>query len=237
MNRLHTYSSAIQHGLITINLFKQRNDQSRMKSNLQNAYKILGDIYFTKSLSKTESRYSDYENAHKFYKLEKEMIDSMVLSDIEDPEQDDLKRLEQSSHFNLGVMGSKIPSLYTQAEKNLQAAITLAHKLEDFSAERSGWWELGNLYKRAGQHDNVKFCQNEEFNVTKKHGFKQDQFYCFQEKSKYNESICLNHTMELIVFYTLVKFLLYLEEYDECFQYYEKTIGSISSIYIKQCVN
>ncbi|GAA5798595.1 hypothetical protein HPULCUR_004000 [Helicostylum pulchrum] len=212
--KLHIYSSAIQHGLITINLFNQH-PTSQTKSHLQNAYKIIGDIYFTKSLNKLESRYSDFENAHKYYLLEKQVIDTMDLSDIEEAEPDDLKKLKQSSHFNLGVMESKVHALYTDAEKNLQEAVTLAHKLNDSVAERTVWWELANLYKRAEKDNNVKFCQREEFNLAKRCGFKEDMFYCFEEKCK---------------------FLLYLEEYDEYFQFYEQNIGSIGPTYIKQCV-
>lgn len=233
---MHIYSSAIRHGLITIDLFNQH-PTPQTKSHLQNAYKIIGDIYFTKSLNQLDSRYSDFQDAHKYYLLEKQVIDTMDLCDIEEAEPDDLKKLKQSSHFNLGVMESKVPTLYIDAEKNLKEAVTLARKLKDSVAERTAWWELSNLYKRAGKDDNVKFCQREEFDLSKRCGFKEDLFYCFEEKCKY--ILTANYkgaALKLIVYIFLVNFLLYLEDYDECFRFYEKNIESISPAYIKQCV-
>lgn len=169
---------------MTVDIFKQSQDQARHKSNLQNAYKVIGDIYFTKSLNQHESRYDDFENAHKYYKLEREIIDTMTLDDIEEREENDLQKLKHSSHFNMGVMQAKSPMWYSDAEKNLKQAIILAHKLEDYASEKTAWWELGNLYKRNGQFDNVKYCQNKELRLIRKYGFKDDEIYCFEERCK-----------------------------------------------------
>lgn len=183
-HRLHSYHLAVQHGLTAINVFKQ-GEQSQNKSNLQNLYKVLGDIYFTKSLNQEECRYDDFQNAHRYYKLEREIINTMTLEDIEDPEPDDLTKLIQSSHFNMGVMESKIPSWYKAAEINLKRAVTLASGIKDFTAEKIAWWELGNLYKRVEQYDNVRFCQEKEYHIIKEHGFTLDEFYCFEERCEY----------------------------------------------------
>jgi tetratricopeptide (TPR) repeat protein len=167
-----------------VEIFKQSDDQARHKSNLQNAYKVLGDIYFTKNLNTNESRSDDFENAHKYYKLEREIIDTMTLDDIVDPEEGDLEKLKQSSHFNMGVMESKSPTWYSAAEANLKEAITIAHQLKDFASEKTAWWELGNLYKRVGQFDNVKYCQRKELRLIRIHKFKDDEIYCFEERCK-----------------------------------------------------
>lgn len=170
---------------MTVNLLKQSQEQCDNKSNLQNAYKVLGDIYFTKSLNQNDSRYDDFENAHRFYKLERNIIDKMTLDDIKDPEPDELLKLKQSSHFNMGVMEAKISSCYEDAENNLKMAITMAHNLKDYAAEKTAWWELGNLYKCAEQIDNVKYCQLKECEIIREHGFTEDELYSFQEKCKF----------------------------------------------------
>lgn len=106
----------------------------------------------------------------------------MDLNDIEDPEPDNLLKLTQSSHFNMGVMESKIPSAIDDAFKNLNHAAKIAFKLQDSVAEKTAWWELGKLYKRVNDCDNVKLCQGKEYRIVKREGFKEDEFYCFEEQ-------------------------------------------------------
>lgn len=178
---MHLYESAIRYGILTVNAFKKA-DNAANKSGLQNAYKVLADIYFTKSLNANESQFEDFRKAHKFYKLEREVIDTMVLNDIPEPEEGDLEKLKQSSHFNMGVMEAKIPSLFPKAQQNLQDTIKLAKALKDPNSEKTAWWELGNLYKRTQQYDNVKLCQNKELRICKANSFHEDYYYCFEEK-------------------------------------------------------
>lgn len=155
-----------------------------MKSLVQSTYRMLGDIYFMKSNDTSASRYADYEHAQKYYGLEKDVIDTMTLDDIEDPQEDDIKRLIQSSNFNLGVMESKVHATYSEGEANLKRAITMAQKLQDYASQKSAWWELGNLYKRTQQYDLVKECQRREYQLVIQHEFTEDQLLCFEEKSK-----------------------------------------------------
>ncbi|CAO3611790.1 unnamed protein product [Mucor fragilis] len=173
----------------------------KMKSLVQSTYRMLGDIYFMKSNDTSASRYADYEHAQKYYGLEKDVIDTMTLDDIEDPQEDDIKRLIQSSNFNLGVMESKVHATYSEGEANLKRAITMAQKLQDYASQKSAWWELGNLYKRTQQYDLVKECQRREYQLVIQHEFTEDQLLCFEEKMKYH---------------------LFLGEYNECAYLYKK---------------
>lgn len=145
---------------------------------------MLGDIYFTKSLDQDYCRHNDYENAQKYYRLEKNVIETMTLDDIEDPEPNELLKLKQANCFNIGAMGSRIPSSYREGEKNLKSAVVIAHEIKDFGAEKTAWWELSILYQRVGQSDNVKFCQEKEYGIIRNRGFSHDTFYWFSEKSK-----------------------------------------------------
>ncbi|KAI7865646.1 uncharacterized protein EV154DRAFT_432872 [Mucor mucedo] len=178
--KLDEYPLAIKHGLLTIDIYK-RDEQPSNRSNLQAIYKQLGDIYFTKSLNQDECRHDDFDNALQFYKLEREVIDTMDLSDIEDSEPNDLLKLTQASHLNMGVMESKI-SAFEAAIENIKQAVAIAIQLNDFVAEKTAWWELGNLYKRMNQLNNVLFCQGKEYRIVKRHGLRDDEFYCFEEQ-------------------------------------------------------
>ncbi|KAL7314729.1 hypothetical protein PS15m_006262 [Mucor circinelloides] len=177
----------------------------KMKSLYQSTYRMLGDIYFMKSNDAAESRYADYKHAQKYYTLEREVIDTMTLDDIEDPQEHDIKRLVQSSNFNLGVMESKVHMTYSDGEANLKRAITLAQELQDYASEKSAWWELGNLYKRIQQYDLVKECQKREYQLVIQHEFTEDQLLCFEEK---------------------MKFHLFLGEYNECAYLYKKAVDA-----------
>lgn len=181
---MHLYELAVKFGLYTVNEFKKSNSESN-KSNIQSAYRLLGDIYFTKSLNTEESQYNDFIQAHKYYKKEREVIDTMVLADIPDPKEGDLEQLKQSSHFNMGVMESKVPALFQKSQENLQRAIKIARKFEDHDKEKTAWWELGNLYKRTQQYNNVKFCQQKELSIIKTFNFVDDYMYCYEEMSKF----------------------------------------------------
>ncbi|KAK4509752.1 phosphate transporter (Pho88) [Mucor velutinosus] len=199
------YESAVKHGLKAIGLLEelQSMHQSlpKMKSLFQSTYRMLGDIYFMKSNDTSASRYADYEHAQKYYGLERNMIDTMTLDDIEDPQEDDMKRLVQSSYFNLGVMESKVHTTYNEGEANLKRAITLAQELKDYASEKSAWWELGNLYKRTQQYDLVKECQRREYQLVTQHEFTEDQRLCFEERMKIH---------------------LFLGEYNECAYLYKE---------------
>ena len=175
------HEQAVQHGIVTIRLFQTTTAD---KSNLQNAYKMVADIYFTKSLDSEHARYSDYKQAYKYYKLEKTIIDTMVLEDIPDYKPGDLEQIKQSNCFNVGVMAAKIPTLHPKALENLQEAILLAEKLRDPMAEKSAWWEMGNLFKHTKQYDNLKYCQNKEMAIIKKHGLDEEYFIVFEEKGR-----------------------------------------------------
>lgn len=213
--KMHLYELAVKFGLYTVNEFKKLNSEKN-KSNIQSAYRLLGDIYFTKSLNTEESQYSDFIHAHEYYKKEREVIDTMVLADIPDPKEGDLEQLKQSSHFNMGVMESKVPALFRKSQENLQRAIKIARKFEDHDKEKTAWWELGNLYKRTQQYNNVKFCQQKELSIIKTFNLLDDYMYCYEE---------------------MMKFHLFLEEYDACHELYLDTLSNISSAYSKKCKN
>ncbi|OAD01886.1 hypothetical protein MUCCIDRAFT_163837 [Mucor lusitanicus CBS 277.49] len=203
--RLCEYDSALKHGLEAISRLEelQSMHQSlpKMRSLFQSTYRMLGDIYFMKSNDTSAARYADYEHAQKYYKLERDVIDTMTLDDIEDPQEDDIKRLIQSSTFNLGVMESKMHTTYSEGESNLKRAIMWAQELQDYASEKSAWWELGNLYKRIRQYDLVKECQKREYQLVIQHEFTEDQLLCYEEK---------------------MKFHLFLGEYNECAYLYKK---------------
>ncbi|KAL9554111.1 hypothetical protein MBANPS3_002977 [Mucor bainieri] len=203
--RLCEYESAVKHGLKSISLLEelQSMHQSlpKMKSLFQSTYRMLGEIYFVKSNDISASRYADYEHAQKYYQLERDVIDTMALDDIEDPQEDDIKRLIQSSNFNLGVMESKMHTTYSEGESNLKRAIVLAQELQDYASEKSAWWELGNLYKRLQQYDLVKECQKREYQLVIQHDFTEDHLLCYEER---------------------MKFYLFLGEYNECAYLFKK---------------
>ncbi|KAI8640420.1 hypothetical protein BD408DRAFT_419868 [Parasitella parasitica] len=206
---LTEYEFAVKHEKTAINLLKELESMNqglpKMKSLYQSIYRVLGDIYFMKSNDGPESRHSDYENAQHYYQLERDIIDTMTLDDVEDPQDDDIKRLIQSSNFNLGVMESKVHDLYSEGEANLRRAITLAQELGDYASEKSAWWELGNLYKRIQQYDLVKECQKREYALVLKHDFDQDKVICFEER---------------------IKFHLFMGEYNECAHLYKKEVSA-----------
>lgn len=185
--RLSDYESAVKHGLKAISILEELESinqrLAKMKSLFQSTYRMLGDTYFMKSNDETAARYSDYERAHHYYQLERTIIDTMTLDDVEDPQEDDIKRLTQSSNFNLGVMESKMHNMYSEGEANLKRAIKMAQDLHDYTSEKTAWWELGNLYKRIQQFDLVKECQRREYALAIDHEFGQDQALCFEEIS------------------------------------------------------
>lgn len=154
------------------------------KSFLQSIYKLLGAIYFTKSLDPKASRYQDFILARQYYQREHEIIETMTAEDIGE-EQGSLQILKQSSYFNMGVMESKISSMHEEAESNLKQALALAMDLKDPAAEKTAWWELGNLYKRTGRYDLVKECQKREFELIKLYKFTDDLMFCVQERSEF----------------------------------------------------
>lgn len=182
------YDSAAKHGTTAINALEElrlmNQELPKMKSLFQSTYRMLGDIYFMKSNDEPASRNADYEHAQHYYQLERDVIDTMTLDDVEDPQEDDIKRLIQSSNFNLGVMESKVYTMYSEGEANLKRAITLAQDLKDYASEKSAWWELGNLYKRIHQFDLVKECQKREYALVMEHEFTEDQVVCFEERSR-----------------------------------------------------
>lgn len=182
---MDSYDLALEFGQKSLDLLLTQSDETRPKAHLQEAYRNLGSIYFTKSTDIKHSRYSDFEHAIQYYELERDVIHTMTMADIlENPEEDDVKRLLQSCNFNIGVMQSKIESLYPDGEANLRRAISLARQIRDPVSEKTAWWELGNLFKRQGQYDLVKECQNEELLLIQKHDFAEDNFFCYEERSK-----------------------------------------------------
>lgn len=197
--RLNEYELAVKYNLLAIELTeKQRDlandiddmddpmdiDQPRAsKSFLQSTYRLLGTIYFTKSLDPKASRNQDFTLAHQYYQRERDIIDSMTAEDINE-DQGSLQMMKQSLYFNMGVMESKMPSMYDEAESNLKRALALAMELEDHAAEKTAWWELGNLYKRTGQFDLVKGCQQKEFDLIKLYEFTDDLAFCVRDRSK-----------------------------------------------------
>jgi tetratricopeptide (TPR) repeat protein len=195
-NRLNKYELAVKHSLLAIQFMEKQRDQPndiddpmdidqpiKPKLFLQSAYKLLGTIYFTKSLDSKASRYQDFTLAHQYYQREREIIDTMTAEDI-DEEQGSLQILSQSSYFNMGVMEAKMPWMHEDAESNLKRALALAMDLRDHVSEKTAWWELGNLYKRTGQFDLVKGCQQKEFELIKLYEFTDDLMFCVQERSE-----------------------------------------------------
>lgn len=232
--RMHLYELAVKFGLHTVNEFKKA-DYEKNKSNIQSAYRLLGDIYFTKSLNTEESQYKDFIRAHEYYKEEREVIDTMVLSDIPDPKEGDLEQLKQSSHFNMGVMESKVPNLFQKSQENLQRAIKIARRFEDHDKEKTAWWELGNLYKRTQQYSNVKYCQQKELSIIKSFNLLDDYIYCYEEMSRLPLKVSSKELQLTSPF--LVKFHLFLEEYDACYALYVETLSNIKPAYSKKCVS
>ncbi|KAI8364269.1 hypothetical protein EDC96DRAFT_511105 [Choanephora cucurbitarum] len=209
------FDQAIHYGLESIQLLQSQQkqdedamdiDQPKIKLALQFGYRLLGNIYFNKGLHPKASRYSDYQHALQFYTSEREVIDTMTLTDMDSTDEDDLTKLRQSSHFNMGVMERKLPDHYTQANDDLKSALKLAQQLKDPQSEKNAWWELGNLYKTLGDHEAVKRCQASEHSVALHCGLKEDVIICFEERIKYH---------------------LYLGEFNACMKLYKKLLGYV----------
>ncbi|RCH82260.1 hypothetical protein CU098_000874, partial [Rhizopus stolonifer] len=232
-----TYDQAIHYALESTQLLLSQHkpededkmdlDQPKIKLALQSTYRLIGNVYFTKSLDPEASRFSDYQQAVHFYELERQVIEDLTLADIDSTDEDDLVKLKQSVYFNMGVMKCKLPDKRHDAKHHLNNAVKLAQKLEDGFSEKTAWWELGNLYKALGDHDMVKQCQMSEHAVAIRLGLSEDIMTCYEERSK---SLILEWTLILSV-----KYHLYLNEFNACIKLHKQAVDTLGTESKRAC--
>ncbi|CAO3660934.1 unnamed protein product [Rhizopus stolonifer] len=176
---LQDFELAVRYGSIAVSYMPSNHYD---KHKLQMIYKTIADAYFIKGLD-VHSNHQDFSKAFEYYMKEKCVLDTMRLDDV-DRDPTVLPQLIRSSHFNLGLVCSRIISHSHQAEGYLKLAIDQAQELRDYANEKRTWWELGNHYRRSGQDSFVKGCQVKEMNIIRHHGFKDDEPPCLEERIK-----------------------------------------------------
>ncbi|KAI8985442.1 hypothetical protein BDB01DRAFT_842899 [Pilobolus umbonatus] len=159
-------------------------DKESNKVATQRAYKLIGDIYFTKACDPRAARYDDLINSKKSYLLEKKVLDTMDREDVDkDPEV--WMNLKRMSYFNLGVIESKLYTSPVTAMECLTEAIELAKKLGDHGSQREAWWEMANFYKRTDDYVKIKQCLMKEMEIIRQYNLVEHEVACLMERSKW----------------------------------------------------
>lgn len=200
-NRLERFDDAFALGNKLVDLFEQPNPKVKDNTLLQQSYKLVADTYFTHGLLGNHiSKNSDLPFALEFYEKERKVLDTMTPDLLKGDNVAAYADDKRSSDFNLGVIKAKLmnPSFSggEAAKDHLKKAIKGSIDLDDVDSERKAWWELGNLFSKLGEIDNMVGCLEKELSLARKH----------------------NLGDELGSMIDLVKALVQLEDYSACME-------------------
>ncbi|KAI8880137.1 hypothetical protein K501DRAFT_191993 [Backusella circina FSU 941] len=179
--KLYDYTLAILKSKEALKLYQEYNETD--KYTLQSAFKLLGQIYFSKGFSADAARYDDFSNAHRFYEKEHCILKTMTAHDV-DGDPNSLLILKQSSHFNMGVIQSKLPEYRQQGLKSLAICLKEAQDLELVDSQKQVLWETAQIYAGKGDYEMVKRCQEKEHNIARNNKNKEDEMNCLVARSK-----------------------------------------------------
>ncbi|ORX62242.1 hypothetical protein DM01DRAFT_1075248 [Hesseltinella vesiculosa] len=162
------YDKAIDAKGALLTLFKLPNAKVKDKRLLQQAYSLIGDCYLSRSQQEPGcAKYMDLVFANKYYERERRVLDCMTVDDVANKDASELRALNRSSFFNLGLTKAKLQP-YQEDEAAityLQKAIKSNKTLQDKTAERRAWWELGNLHYRRRDWDKTLECQRRDLDL------------------------------------------------------------------------
>ncbi|KAI8138988.1 hypothetical protein BJV82DRAFT_277548 [Fennellomyces sp. T-0311] len=141
---------------------------------LREVYHEVAGLYFCRGHSE-DAKFDDYDNALRFYKLERRKLDSLP-EDIEY-----LADWKRSSNLNMGILEAKEVGSFESAIKNLTTAYNMAQELGKREEKRVTVWEMGNAYRNHGNLKQLVKAQQQELNLIRRYQFKDKEAPCLEE--------------------------------------------------------